>query len=806
MARFQLPKPQSMYRDTGIVEITKELRNRYVANLKADDALAQSILEMDSMEQDDEMKVELVERYNQKLRERAAMGNYEMQGTAIQKDARSFLNEYHPIKMSKQQYDTWATELTKRYQEGHIDSETYNGKLEEAQYRYKGLKYKSDGTVDHDSIFSGPSYVNDVIVEEEIMKHMKDVVLSEMDTTGMEYMYDENMQILQGFNEETQSPAYYVKQGEYTKWLDPELVNNVVTSVLNMPHVRASIQQKAHLENYQKEQINPDTNETIATGEINTILANMDTKIDELESKAKLTEDEEAELDRMIRIEEDVKEALENNVNPVQLLTALSANEKQIGYLNNAIVKYAGVKSQKFVRDYTEGARFNIDYKQSIENPLIKYVTGAEGLVVDVLGGRTINEKNSYLVAAETSLTNAMDTYGEEFITAALNANTEAAYDELLKLNPNLDRQEVIRISKEVQAHSTMIDLVKTQMDDATAGALGVDPNEHNKKISNMYSNTAFQGSQENRGTLVADGRNVPYSVTGHDILEAMIALGHADENTSVKDALDILKSGGTSAIGGSRYGFAGSEYKLSSVIADYLKDKYVDTGVSDTPAWKGQDNRTINLTFAINNLMTSYDKDIKADNKKINTYLESQIKTDALVLTSFGDKTAKTAVAMRNFFEEGIRDDFSLIDENGENISYEEVRKDLTVSNKAPTVVKNKIGLVAVPRVDGKALIAIPLKDTTGKITTYYADASQLKIPGLDQYTTTLDFKVNSLYRKGIWANVNKWAPEIFEGTVLFDYAHAEGPKIFIAGVRYNEAEGLLELANILKRENASL
>ena len=92
MARYQLPQPQSMYRDTGLVENTKLFRKRYVQNMAADDALAQAVLEMTSMEQDTDLKNSLVEKYNAQLRHRAAQENYHMQGVAIMKDARSFIN------------------------------------------------------------------------------------------------------------------------------------------------------------------------------------------------------------------------------------------------------------------------------------------------------------------------------------------------------------------------------------------------------------------------------------------------------------------------------------------------------------------------------------------------------------------------------------------------------------------------------------------------------------------------------------------------------------------------------------------
>ena len=129
MARYQLPAPQSMYRDTGAVEMTKMFRDRYLQNVAADDAIAQAVLEMQSLDQDDDTKKSLIETYNAKLKQRADQGNYEMKGRAIQKDARAFMNDYNPIKTSKERYDSYAASVQKDYQSGNIDSETRDGKL-----------------------------------------------------------------------------------------------------------------------------------------------------------------------------------------------------------------------------------------------------------------------------------------------------------------------------------------------------------------------------------------------------------------------------------------------------------------------------------------------------------------------------------------------------------------------------------------------------------------------------------------------------------------------------------------------------
>ena len=120
MARYQLPAPQSMYRDTGLVHNTTLFRQRYVQNMAANDALAKAVLEMSSMAADEETKRALVEEYNSRIKLRGEGGNLHMQGTAIHKDARNFMNDYHPIKVSKERYDKWATALQKRYQEERL--------------------------------------------------------------------------------------------------------------------------------------------------------------------------------------------------------------------------------------------------------------------------------------------------------------------------------------------------------------------------------------------------------------------------------------------------------------------------------------------------------------------------------------------------------------------------------------------------------------------------------------------------------------------------------------------------------------
>ena len=52
MAKYELPQYQSMYRDTGSVQVNQLKRQEYLANMQADNALATSIMNMDALSED----------------------------------------------------------------------------------------------------------------------------------------------------------------------------------------------------------------------------------------------------------------------------------------------------------------------------------------------------------------------------------------------------------------------------------------------------------------------------------------------------------------------------------------------------------------------------------------------------------------------------------------------------------------------------------------------------------------------------------------------------------------------------------
>ena len=415
MARYNLPQPMSMYRDTGLVDISKEFRNRYVQNMAADNALSKAILEMASMEEDQEKKRMLMEKYNAQLHQRSESGNYHMLGNAVVKDAQSFMRDYQPIQQNKQQWDAWLKGLTDsrdafiKTGKG-VDPFTYNAKIAEAKYNYNGFEYNADGSVDESTMFKGPSYVGYVDVESKIIKHMKDVVMTEIDTTGMEYALGIDGKEIQIEKGEKGDPAYYMTYGSYRKQLSPELVSKVVRSVLNQPDTQAYTQQTAYLENFTKDRINPETNLSLAAEEVDNILSILDTEITKLESAKPKNRQEKEEIEDTLkykeRVEEYILEARDKGIDEVTILTNLSAETKELAYIDAAISKYAGVKSRKEVRKYSESSRYTQGLKGGGGTNTIKFRVGPNGMQVDVLGGTDVSSKQDSFNEADAVIKN----------------------------------------------------------------------------------------------------------------------------------------------------------------------------------------------------------------------------------------------------------------------------------------------------------------------------------------------------------------------------------------------------------------
>tara|TARA_R100000951_G_scaffold12825_2_gene10252 strand:- start:4436 stop:6889 length:2454 start_codon:yes stop_codon:yes gene_type:complete len=817
MARYNMPKPMSMYRDTGLVDITKEFRNRYVQNMAADNSLSKAVLEMAAREQDQEAKQRLMEKYNTQLQQRSESGNYHMLGNDVVRDAQNFMKEYQPIKQEKQAYDQWLQGLTEQrdafVKTGKgVDPFTYQAKISEANYTYKGLQFNPDGSAVETSRAKLPGYVGYVDVESRIIAQMKDVVMSEVDTTGMEYGLGADggeIEIEKGIDPNTKQPAYYMKSGSYVKQLDAKIVSSVVNRVLNQPDTKAYNQQTSYLENFTKDRINTNSGQSLASDEIDARLLALDGEIAALENKKpknrKEKENLEAEIKYKENLEEFILESRDKGLDDLNTLIALSSQTRELNIMDAAIIKYAGVKSEKYVRDYSESSRYNQSLKDGGGASTIKFRVGADGLQTEVLGGTDVDSKQEMFETAKTNVKKDVDKYGEDFVNLASTGpgekqTMEEYYDNLITLSGGRLTKESVKIARQrIQDNNQIQELITLQLDEAFASEFKMTKEEYAKTIEDNASN--LNGSYDD--VLELEGQN--FDINMNTIASAFSQLGKANlSNGEMLAMLDNDKQ---------------FKNKVITFIAtnNFKSADYSDVDEQTLEVVEGdirQDfiNETGNI---IEDMVDSQMTLVNKGKDKISKFLDPKkdIATDALIIPSFNDPTNKTTVKIKNLFKEGLPENFALIaigeDGTETKTTYNElVEKEdgIFAGDKPPTIVKDQMGLVAVSRPDGKPLILIPFKNEEGKIDNYYAEYDQIQAPSMNAYVNSGSFRLTTMYRNGIHANVQQWAPKLFEGSVIFNYSGGPEEKVIANGISMGVEEGLKAVRLFLQDKGQDL
>ena len=817
MARYTLPQPLSMYRDTGLVEITKEFRNRYVQNMAADNALSKSILEMDSREQDQEAKQRLMDKYNTQLRQRSESGNYHLLGNAVVKDAQNFMMEYSPIRREKAAYDQWLKGLTEARDQfmktgKGVDPFTYSAKISEANYTYKGLEFNPDGSVVETSRAKLPTYVGYVDIDKRIQERMKDVVLSEIDTTGMEYGLGADgsrIEIEQGIDPNTKQPAYYIKSGSYIKQLDAKLVSSVVNRVLNEADTKAYTTQTAYLENFTKDRINPASGQSLASDEIDARLASLNSEIAALEKKSPKDKKEKEEIQTQIEyrenLEEFILESRDKGLDDLNVLVALSTQTKELNAIDAAIIKYAGKKSEKYVRDYTESSRYNQMMKDGKGKSTIKFRVGADGLQTEVLGGVDIGTKEEEFKRVTKKITDYTNKYGQDFVDAASKASTKEDYDNLVELSGGtLSAESAKIVSRSIKENNQIAELITLQLDEAFASEYKMTKEEFGNMMEEKASN--LSASYDN----ISEIQGQRFDINMSTIAEAFRELGReALSNGEMIKAMDDDKQ------------FRNQVIKF--IAAQNFRDadlSQVDELILEDEELRGQIRGEFidETSDAINAMVDRHMEEVDASKEKLTKFLDpgNSITTDALIIPSFNDPTNNTTVKIRDLFSEGLPENFSLlsIDDNGDEIktTYNQLVEDdrgifKEAGDKPPTIVKDQMGLVAVSRPDGKPLILIPFKNKDGEIDNYYAEYDQIQAESINNYVNSMSYQLNTMYRNGIHANITtQWAPKVFEGTVIFNYAGGPEEKVIVNGISMGVEEGLKAIRLFLEENSQDL
>ena len=391
-----------------------------------------------------------------------------------------------------------------------------------------------------------------------------------------------------------------------------------------------------------------------------------------------------------------------------------------------------------------------------------------------------MKSKKEFYDESTNAISAYQETYGKTFLELAQEASSAEDYDNLVKASGGaITADRAKAIAREIQYHARNAELIGVQMREAYT-ALGTTEEEYGVMLDQEFKNVSSKRTMESGGTHVVELQEVLGEIMGTNY-----------------DAVTTLQ--------------------MLSVNENNIREKVVEAiynkrGEQISTLFGGKGDAVVNLNQSISELTSKLDNRIAADKKKMDEFLDpgkSVGITDAVVMTSFNDPTGRTTKQVHSILKEGLPKDFDLTDKKGNKTTYNklvESEEDFwTIGDKPPKIVLGQVGLVHVPKVDGTAMIAIPFKNEEGDIHIYYAEASQIKAPALNKYVNSMQFKVRSIYRQGLHANIRgQWAPEVFEGSVVFDYATN---KIYINGVEQNGIEeGLREIEGFLTKSGQDI
>tara|TARA_R100000541_G_scaffold58533_1_gene69917 strand:- start:63 stop:2585 length:2523 start_codon:yes stop_codon:yes gene_type:complete len=772
MAKYELPQYQSMYKDTGSVQVNQLKRQEYMANMQADNALSTSIMNMEALEEDNETLYTLADKYNGGIDERAQRTDYENLGMTIHRDAMSFVKDYTPIKRSKDLYTAYETMLNERVAKGDITDSIKQRKLAQSKSKYKGIQYTPSGTVDQESYFSGSNVVNYVDVNDEFAKAMKDVVAREMKVEGYE-LRDGNFEIvLDSYGklkpgEDAGAPVWKIKKGdEILGEVDPNLVANITGAVLRRDDVSSYLRQEADLSTYM-------FTEEESQEKLSEALSIIDTRIDNAISDEDLTDDEKA--DQIEGFEEYKEKIIENAEKNGAQSTLLSITHDDLNkqYLQDAQNKYV-YSNRATKEDVTVLDEDGIGSLTPNDSQVIIQGEVSGALTADVLGGKTLKDKRAFQNESQNVLDSRNTKFGEEFTSDMLEVNTEEDV-EAMALKYNLDPKDVKSESQLVKRNQDNVDLMELQIQDAVLNATGGKTKEvYDQELSDKYKNLSdsYGGGFQVTGEMLLKALQSPTFETEDD--EGGKRTGpQLPADATVKDAMDWMRDNNAFSSSPNNRILQGHTYQqeLLRVLGeqnlnpnDIANSGQVPLGYPNA-AVNNLDRKEIYATLAMNYLKfaSNYDEEVNKFEKGIEKHLDTQqIKFDDTIATSFGDNTTATREEIRDTIKEGIPGAFATYsDVSNEPQPWDKVMEE-TYGDKEFKILPEQSGLSNISMVDGTPLMVIAVK-SEGKIKTFHIKASQFNMPSVSAYTNGTGYRVRSLYARGQWANVDEWSPKLF-------------------------------------------
>ena len=821
MAKYELPKYQSMYVDPQSVAINTELRQRFVSSFAADDALQGSVDAMDAADfgGDQAAKQRFADQYNDGIRTRAERADYETLGMSINRDARNFIKDYTPIQRNKKRYDDAMASLDEAEKlgvgkPGGIDGTTKQKLKEFSVYNEEGLQYDENGNFIEDSYFKAPGFVGEVDEYELMKEEMSDFVAREgYKDLGTEIPVDRNGRPLIENGIINGVPRYWMTTKSGREYIDPESVLKVTERVLNRADVKGAYNQRARLDTYKNDEIVDDQGTTKATALLDGQDASLEDAINMLNQKGgALTADETKELNELETQLNDLRANRESD-GDMATVTQQDLNNKINSFRQSNIDKYAydkyeGGRTFEDDKEYMDGASENPENNQSI-------ATISEAAEVPAIGGNTTESITGYYQEKEDAINSTLKYFSELKTTDGqlLNISSEETLDDLLTLNNfgpgdegvygediqalakkyNMSPALFIDKAKQTQIQKQKQLLVQQRRKETELEVFKTD--DYNAKISEEYE------------TLGVEAGN--FNVTGVGLKNSLVNLGLIDKDASVKDAFDYYTTNQKNPTGNFA-GATGDDTLLNTV----LNQLAVDNNTTLIPK-----KDLLDVTAdesAIRSLADNYRERIAKDNKEIDDYYNANVKTDTgWKMKNFGDKenTVKVQKAFKNVFDDPSGfltvpiyhpDREKVYDDNDDEIPYtigQYMDDQSKLGINKVTVNSDNISLSSVVRADGTSIINIPVTLENGEIINLTANAAGIKNEALTAWTSSAEYEAGKLWQMGVQANLpeGKFTPELLDG-IVFDYKNNQ---VIVKGTAVKISQGLQIVANMLDRAN---
>ena len=832
MAKYDLQPIQSMYRDTGAVQINQLKRQEYLANMQADNALATSVMNMEALDKDRDKLENLAELYTSKIDQRGQRKDYENLGMSIAQDAMDFTKDYTPIKRQVDIRAGYKASLDEAVKAKRIDQSTANNLLAESDYNYKGVETSPSGIVDRDSFYQGSSFVGNINVNELMQEEMKDYVERFSKTQSWSLLDDQLIPVDDGKGNIT----FKMKTTAEDFFIDPKEVEKIANNVLNRPEVIASMSQQARLDTYRSGELLDGQEKSEATLGIEANTADIKKDINMLKkrlAKGDLSEEQRSIIEQNIAsLSKSVdynNDYLKSGKDPVALFKTIKFTEIAEGHQDYFVGKYSYLNTVRKTDLTTIGDGTKSEYTKHVPS-LTQYLDASEDLANVVSGGLTVESIYKHRQDNQNILDDIYTRFNSNESNPSLNnpnvmkqlLNVQSKED-LSNINlytasgAKLDESAVLNLVNSAKRADDNVRLLNRRVREAVASVHGdmvlpngeIDQKKYTEFINHLYNNMQFpakgrytQTTEEASGPTanLYDGAAVLETLSYPDVRDAAIEAGLVPKGSDTKTVLDLLKN--SDKVKGVPNPLDDDQKpteipSVANAIIDKLPD--VKIGEGETPLWAAQD---------FINLITQQYGDYELDNdKQVQEHLDnSEIKMLYAVDGNYGDPTANTSKTINEAIKHGFTSNMVVYAEgNPEPIAINQwlIENDMAKGKKKKgkitgvedgyEIITKKTGLVTVANQNGQPMIAVAVKNKKTEDTKFvFMPAGQLdvKYKGVSEmrnYINSTAFKLERLYNTGDAYNIDSDTPSIPGMKVRFNYANPTEPVEITFGVGEN-------------------